>query len=264
MRAMDIIPLKVPQWEKYTGLLHGFAGRRGGKSVGPYAGLNASYRVGDDPKVVSQNVCDLKLAAGIHDGRIVTMRQMHGDQIVEVKDKKLKEAGEADGMVTGEPEIFPAVLTADCVPLLFIAPEQKLVAAVHAGWRGTLAGIAEKTIRFFENHYGVPAADLEVALGPSIGPCCYQVQDDVAAPLMKRWGKLMTPSIVATEGKSFVNLRRLNRDILRAYGVPGNQLYQIGPCTSCAAEEFFSYRRERSETGRQMSFIGWLVGKDEG
>ena len=73
-------------------------GRAGGKSVGAYAGLNISYRVGDDPKIVSQNVCDLKLAAGIHDGRIVTMRQVHGDHIVEVADKKLKEAGEADGV----------------------------------------------------------------------------------------------------------------------------------------------------------------------
>jgi YfiH family protein len=256
---MEITSLKVPQWEKFSGLLHGFAGRQGGKSVGPYAGLNVSYRVGDDPKVVSQNVCDLKLAAGIHDGRIVTMRQMHGDQIVEVKDKKLKEAGEADGMITVEPDIFLAVLTADCVPLLFLAPEQNLVAAVHAGWRGTLAGIAEKMVRLFENQYGVAAADLEVALGPSIGPCCYEVKDDVAGPLMKKWGKLMTPSIVVKEGKSFLNLRRLNRDILRESGVPGNHLYQVGPCTSCAADEFYSYRRERAETGRQMSFIGWLA-----
>jgi hypothetical protein len=79
---MDITSLKVPSWEKHTGLLHGFMGRRGGKSVGPYAGLNVSYRVGDDAKVVSQNVCDLKLAIGIHDGRVVTMKQVHGDGIV--------------------------------------------------------------------------------------------------------------------------------------------------------------------------------------
>lgn len=255
---MDITPIKVPHWENYKGLLHGFAGRRGGKSVGPYSGLNVSHLVGDDPKVVSQNLCDLKLAVGIHDGRIVTMRQVHGDHIVEIKDRKLKEAGEADGMVTGEPNVFPAVLTADCVPLLFVAAEQRLVAAVHAGWRGTLAGIADKTVRLLKSQHGVDASQLEVALGPSIGPCCYEVKEDVSGPLMKKWGKLMTPSILVNEGKLFIHLRRLNRDILRAAGVPGNQLYQIGPCTSCAAEEFFSYRRERSETGRQLSFVGWL------
>jgi YfiH family protein len=255
---MDITQIKVPQWQKYDGLLHGFMGRRGGKSAGPYAGLNVSYRVGDDPKVVSQNVCDLKLAVGIHDGRIVTMKQVHGDNIVEVKDKNLKEAGEADGMITSEKDIYLGALTADCVPLLFVAPKQKLAAAVHAGWRGTMAGIADKTVRLFTSRYDVAPSDLEVALGPSIGVCCYEVKDDVAGPLMKKWGRLTTPSISVKDGKSFINLRRLNRDILRAAGVPGNQLYQVGPCTSCAADEYFSYRREGGETGRQISFVGWM------
>jgi purine-nucleoside/S-methyl-5'-thioadenosine phosphorylase / adenosine deaminase len=254
---MGITLIKIPEWECYDGLLHGFTGRRGGKSVVPYAELNVSYRVGDDPKIVSQNVCDVKLAAGIHDGRIVTMQQVHGDRIVEVSDRKLKEAGAADGMITGEPDIFLAVLTADCVPLLFVAPKQRRVAAVHAGWRGTLAGIAEKTVRMFDK-YGVAPSDIEVALGPAIGPCCYEVNDDVSGPLMKKWGKLTTPSVLVKDGKTFVNLRRLNRDILRAAGVPGKQLHEVGRCTRCASDEFFSYRREGGETGRQMSFVGWL------
>ncbi len=101
-------------------------------------------------KVVSQNVCDVKLAMGIHDGKIVTMQQVHGDNLIEVTDKKLKEAGEADGMVTAENGVYLGVLTADCVPLFFIAPKQRLAAAVHAGWRGTLAGIAAKTVDFFK------------------------------------------------------------------------------------------------------------------
>jgi polyphenol oxidase len=255
---MDITHIKVPQWENYNGLLHGFMGRRGGKSIGPYAGLNVSYRVGDDPKIVSQNVCDMKLAVGIHDGRIVTMKQVHGDNIVEVKDKSLKEAGEADGMVTAEKDIYLGVLTADCVPLLFVAPKHKVVGAVHAGWRGTLAGIAEKTVRLFKTKYNIEAGDLEVALGPAIGVCCYEVKEDVTGPLMKTWGRLITPSIKVEQGKSFINLRRLNRDILRAAGVPGDKLFQMGPCTSCRTDEFFSYRRERNETGRQISFVGWL------
>jgi hypothetical protein len=255
---MEITLLKAPQWKNYQGLLHGFTGRRGGKSTGACAGLNVSYRVGDDPKIVSQNVCDVKLAAGIHDGRIVTMKQVHGDTIIEVKDKTLKEVGEADGMITSERDIYLSVLTADCVPILMIAPGRRLAAAVHAGWRGTLAGIAEKAVLFFEREYGVLPAELEAALGPSIGPCCYEVKDDVAGPLMKRWGKLTTPSVAVRDGKSYINLRRLNRDILRAVGIPGNQLFQIGPCTSCSPDDFFSYRRAGGETGRQLSFVGWL------
>jgi YfiH family protein len=255
---MEMIQLKVSQWEKYGGLLHGFIGRRGGKSVGPYAGLNMSHRVSDDPKVVSQNVCDMKLAVGIHDGRIVTMKQVHGDQIVEVKDKKLKEAGEADGMMTAATDIFLGVLTADCVPILFIAPKNKLVAAVHAGWRGTLAGIAEKAVRLFNDRYGVEASELEVALGPSIGSCCYEVKDDVADPLLKRWGGIAQASIQNRDGKTYLDLRLLNRGVLAQAGIPATNIFQVGPCTSCSPTDFFSYRRERSETGRQISFIGWL------
>ena len=255
---MEMNRLQVPQWQNYPGLLHGFMGRRGGKSVGRYAGLNLSYRVGDDNKIVSQNVCDMKLAVGIHDGKVVTMQQVHGDHIIEITDKKLKEAGEADGMVTAESGVYLGVLTADCVPLLFIAPKQRLVAAVHAGWCGTLAGIAEKTVGLFQSQYDIAASELEVALGPSIGVCCYEVKDDVAGPLMKKWGSLTTPSIAVKDGKSFINLSRLNRDILREAGVPGKQLFQIGPCTRCAAEDFYSYRREGGETGRQISVVGWL------
>ena len=96
---MEISRIKVPQWENHVGLLHGFMGRRGGKSIGPYAGLNVAYRIGDDPKVVSQNICDMKLAVGIHDGRVVTMRQVHGDHVVEVQDKTLKEEGFWDGRI---------------------------------------------------------------------------------------------------------------------------------------------------------------------
>jgi polyphenol oxidase len=255
---MEIIQFRVPQWQKYEGLLHGFIGRRGGKSVGPYAELNVSYRVGDDPKVVSQNVCDLKLAVGIHDGRVVTMRQVHGDNIVEVKDKSLKEAGEADGMITGEKDIFLSVLTADCVPILFVAPKNKRVAVVHAGWRGTLAGIAEKAARLFTDQIHVPSDEIEVALGPSIGTCCYEVKDDVASPLRKKWGNIAEASIQKRNGKTYLDLRLLNRGVLARAGIPETNIFQIGPCTSCSPDAFFSYRRERSETGRQISFIGWL------
>jgi polyphenol oxidase len=254
---MELTWLKVPSWEKYDGLLHGFMGRRGGKSIDPYAGLNVSYRVGDDNKVVSQNVCDMKLEVGIHDGRIITMKQVHGDQIVDVKDTNIKEAGEADGMVTEKPNAFLGVLTADCVPILFVAPGKKLVAAVHAGWRGTLAGIAEKMVRQFKDNYGVADDEIEAALGPAIGSCCYEVKNDVTEPLREKWGHLAGSSIELKDGKCFVDLRGLNRAILEQAGVPARQIFQVGPCTHCAKDDFFSYRRERKETGRQISFIGW-------
>lgn len=255
---MELNWLKVEAWERYDGLLHGFMGRRGGNSVGPYAGLNVSYRVGDDNQVVSQNVCDVKHLVGIHDGKIVTMKQVHGDQIVEVKDKTLKETGEADGMVTRGAGIHLGVLTADCVPILILAPKHKIVAAVHAGWRGTLMGIAAKMVREFDHRYGVVPEEIEAALGPSIGACCYEVKDDVTEPLREKWGRIADANIQTRDGKSSVDLRQLNRAILESAGVPSKEIFQIGPCTCCAPDEFFSYRREKKETGRQMSFIGWV------
>jgi polyphenol oxidase len=257
---MEITWLKVPQWESRRDLLHGFLGRRGGRSVGSFAGLNLSLRVGDDMQTVKENTCDIKRAVGIHDGRIVTMRQVHGDEIIEVKDKNLKEAGQADGIVTQQTAAYLGVLTADCVPILFVARERKLAAAVHAGWRGTLQGITEKLIRLFSDRYGISAAELEAALGPSIGACCYEVKEDVTRPLIDKCGKLASASIEARDGKSFLDLRSLNRNILAQSGVPSAQIFEIGPCTSCAADDFFSYRRAGSETGRQLSFIGWLPG----
>jgi YfiH family protein len=255
---MEIITLTVPQWERYDGLLHGFMGRRGGKSVGPYAGLNVSYRVGDDPKVVSQNVCDMKLAIGIHDGRVVTMKQVHGDSLVEVTDTNIKEAGEADAMVTAKANVFLGVLTADCVPILMIAPSQRVAAVVHAGWRGSVAGIAAKAVKYLADTYHIGPEALEAALGPSIGLCCYEVGEDVAEPLATRWGRLAAESISASYAKPHMDLRRLNRAILADAGVPAERIFELGPCTKCAPDEFFSYRREGKETGRQMSVVGWM------
>jgi YfiH family protein len=255
---MDLTWLKVPGWERWTGLLHGFLGRRGGKSAGRYAGLNLSFRVGDDPQTVKDNICDMKRAVGVHDLRIVTMKQVHGDRIVEVKDKSLKEAGEVDGMVTEERGVFLAILTADCVPILFTVPGRTVVAVVHAGWRGTLAGIAPKALELLKTRYGVAPDSVQVALGPSVGPCCYEIGADVSAPLLERWGGMTEASLTTRGGKSYLDLRRLNRLMLEKAGVAARSLLEVGPCTSCATDDFFSYRRERGETGRQISFIGWL------
>lgn len=258
MALMDLAQLKVPEWEARDGLLHGFLGRRGGKSIGPYASLNLSFRVGDDPQVVKDNICDAKRAVGVHDLRIVTMKQVHGDRIVDVKDKRLKEAGEADGMMTEESGLFLGVLTADCVPILFCVPGNKQVAVVHAGWRGTVAGIARKMVDQLNKSYSVPSTSIEVALGPAIGPCCYEVREDVSVPLIEKWESLAEGCLERRNGKTFLDLRELNALLLEDAGVPSAQISMVGPCTSCATDDFFSYRRESKETGRQLSFIGWV------
>jgi YfiH family protein len=159
--------------------------------------------------------------------------------------------------VTDARNTFLGVLTADCVPILFLARQQKIVAVVHAGWRGTLKGIVGKTVKLFLESYSVLPSELEVALGPSIDACCYEIGRDVAQPLIEHWAELATSSIENRDDKSYLDLRNLNRAILHRAGIPQSQIYRVGPCTSCAKAEFFSYRREKKETGRQISFIGW-------
>jgi YfiH family protein len=254
---MAITVLKVPHWHKYKGLVHGFSTRRGGKSAGDYVGLNLSYRVGDDPRTVSQNVCDMKLAIGIHDGRIVTMKQVHGDNIVEVADSGIKETGEADAMVTATPGVFLGVLTADCVPIIMIEPAKRIAAVVHAGWRGTLAGLARQAVSYLAEHHRINAEALEAALGPAIGLCCYEVGEDVAGPLRARWGHIAKEAISGAAPRPHVDLRALNHGILLDAGLLAERVVDVGPCTKCAANDFFSYRREGRETGRQMSVAGW-------
>ena len=255
---MDFLCLKVSFWEGHRKLVHGFLGRHGGKSQGPFSSLNLSFNVGDEPEVVKDNLCDVKKAVGLHDLRVVTLKQVHGNRIVDVKDKHLKEAGEGDGMVTGESGVFLGILTADCVPLLFLVPDKKIVGAVHAGWRGTLGGISAQMIHYLDQKLGVAPEAVEVALGPSIGPCCYEVQRDVAGTMAEKWGEMATKSLYTQNGKSYLDLREHNRLQLESLGVPSSQIYSVGPCTSCTSKDFFSYRRQGGKTGHQMSFIGWL------
>ena len=254
---MDLCWLKASEWEKRGAPLHGFLGRRGGKSAGAFAGLNLSFRVGDDPAIVKDNFCDVKKAVGVHNLKVVTMKQVHGDHIADAADPGVKEIGEADGMVAVKPGIFLGVLTADCAPILFSVPEKKLAAVVHAGWRGTLAGIAPKMVRHLSERYGVDPASIETALGPTIGPCCYEIGEDVSNPLTARWGSAAKGSLGSRGGKQYLDIRELNRRQLAAAGVPSGQIDIIGGCTSCD-KDFFSYRRDGKETGRQLSFIGFL------
>jgi hypothetical protein len=112
-------------------------------------------------------------------------------------------------------------------------------------------------VRHLKESYGVEPASIEAALGPAIGPCCYEVREDVSVPLMEKWGSLAEGCLERRNGKTFLDLRELNGLLLEEAGVPPERIFSAGPCTSCAADDFFSYRREKKETGRQLSFIGW-------
>lgn len=244
--------LRVAGWDAIEGLAHGFFGRAGGVSGGPLAALNVSERVGDYPWKVGANWA---LAARALPGlRAVRMQQVHGARVVRV-DAPTQEVGEADAMFTATPGVGLAVLTADCVPLLGVAPAHGAVLAVHAGWRGTLAGVAAAAVAAATAALAIPPAAWRLALGPAIGGCCYEVEADIGARLVAQWGP-MPDAWRPRGGRGQLDLRAANRAILTASGVPGEQIFDLGPCSNCAHEHYFSHRASRGTAGRQLSLIG--------
>lgn len=243
---MSILRLKVPYWDRFDGLVHGFLGRFGGQRDGD----------GEDPQTVKQNWCDLKVALGLRGITIITAKQVHGNTILTVSRAAEKLAGIGDGLMTDVPNLCLGVMAADCVPLLFVEPSRKIAAAVHAGWRGTAAGIAPRAVALMRETYRIDPAALHVAMGPSIGPCCYEVGREVAAQIAANWREELKDAWKPDGAKGRLDLRALNEAQLLGAGIPRPHIRKIGPCTACYVGDFFSYRKE-GKTGHQLSFIGW-------
>jgi YfiH family protein len=201
-----------------------FTTRRGGVSVGPFASLNLGLRTEDDPERVSENHERVRAQAGAR--RLARGRQVHGTHVV-VDAEGIEEA---DGQVTTALDVAPLVLVADCLPVALAGPGR--VGVVHAGWRGLAAGVVEAGAEAV----GAVAA----AIGPGIGPCCYEVGDDVRA-------------VFGTSGRT-LDLKAIARARLEAAGV--REIHDCGLCTSCDPERFFSHRRDRGVTGRQAG-LAW-------
>ncbi|HXC50723.1 MAG TPA: polyphenol oxidase family protein [Candidatus Limnocylindrales bacterium] len=204
---------------------------------------------------------------------VLLVRQVHGRRIVEGNlqayaadhpDGLRRIDEEADALVARQPGIVVGVRTADCVPILLVARESRWAAAVHAGWRGTLAEIVREAVAA-ARAAGVPASELEAALGPSIGPCCYEVSPELAADFSRagiapayggddRERKDAAADIAL---RPHLDLRLANRILLEQSGVSAEKIQLVGPCTRCAHERYHSYRAEPGSDGRQVSWIGW-------
>ena len=226
--------LQANGWDQFPGLVHGFSGRLQDRA----AALSGS---------------------GMASFALCTLRQVHGDDIVVVdRHNTWDERPAADGMITAETGILLGITTADCVPVLIVEPEKGLVAALHAGWRGTLKGISGRVVEALVTGWGVDPQRLWVALGPAIGGCCYEVGREVGEALCQRWGTTSSPPAWRPFGeKGVLDLRAVNLAQLARAGVPPGQVQVSGLCTYCDAAVFASYRREGPAAGRQLSVIGW-------
>jgi polyphenol oxidase len=238
-------------WE-IPALAHGFVGRLGGVSIGPCASLNLAYWVGDEPAHVDENWRRLREVIG--DAPIARCHQVHGKAIRIVTSTNIDERPESDGMVTAERGILLAVSSADCVPILMTDARGERVAAIHAGWRGVIAGIAEEGVRTMAS-IGAKSDDLRIALGPSIGQCCFEVDNDLAHRFAREVEGSARHSRPGRPGKSHLDLRAIVTDQLTRAGVPRESIANVGPCTKCANDRFFSRRADPS-SGLQVSFIG--------
>lgn len=253
---MKILRLEVPHWQRFDGLVHGFLGRVGSRGRPPNVAFRLSGGNGDDAHTIKRNWCELKLAIDLRDISIITAKQIHSDTILQVCSTTEKLAGIGDGLMTDVPNLCVGVMAADCVPLLFVEPTRKIAAAVHAGWRGTAAGIAPLAIALMHEVYRIAPAALHVAMGPSIGPCCYEVGEEVAEQINVNWQEELRNAWRSEGAKGHLDLKAINEAQLLGAGVLQSQISKIGPCTACSVDTYFSYRKE-GRTGHQLSFIGW-------
>jgi len=233
--------------------VHGFPERTGGVSSGPRASLNLGRRWGDDPDAVAENRRLLAVHAGYDPSALVATRHVHGTAVWRVGEP-LADDAEFDGLVCDRSGPVLGAFAADCIPLLFADPVSGAVGAAHAGWRGTVAGVGVRVVERMAE-VGARAADVRVALGPSIGPCCFEVGPEVVA----EFGAALpdVPGLIIDgPRKQHIDLRRASRALLERAGVAPDHIDDRPPCTRCEPDRFFSYRRDGAAGGVHMGFIG--------
>jgi polyphenol oxidase len=222
-------------------------------STGARASLNLCVSWGDDRALVEVNRRRLADHAGYDPAAVQMARHVHGTDVWAVG-QPLADDATFDGLVCDRPGAVLAAFAADCIPILFAEPAARVCGAAHAGWRGTVAGIARNMVAAMQA-LGARADRIRVALGPSIGPCCFEVGPEVVAAFRDALGDV-PGLIVAGPHKDHIDLRVASRAILERAGVAPDHIDDRPPCTRCEPERFFSYRRDGRAGGIHMSFIG--------
>ena len=237
------------------GVAHGFSTRNGGVSSLPHTkSLNLGYGRGDDEDTVDENRRIFAGLAGCDADALVTAEQIHSENVV-YADGKVKSVSDCDGFYTDVPGVYVAVKTADCQPILFADPVNRIVGACHAGWRGTVRGIAAKTVSAMVS-LGADPGSILAALGPCIGSCCYEVKDDFVRAVAEA-----NESLLEYVKGYHADLSAMNRAVLLAAGIKEENIRISGLCTCCESGLFYSHRRQRGVRGTMLSFIGILPGQ---
>jgi len=235
-------------------VIHGFMTREGGVSTGPYRSLNLAEWVGDDADAVRANW--VRWRASYPEVPLARLRQVHGNRVYIIGPGHGGGPQAGDGMATAQRGLALAVFTADCVPVLMVDPERAIVAALHAGWRGTLANVANAGVAAMRQ-LGAHPHRIRVALGPSIGLCCFEIDVQLAEHFAAKLPYARGCHRPGRPGKMYLDLRAINRLQLQRAGLMPDAISNVGPCTQCANLRFFSRRAAGGmPTGLQMSFVG--------
>jgi YfiH family protein len=295
------ILLRVPAWERYGWLVHGFSTRPGGVSTvyaqhadsgAPAGELNLGYTPSDTRANVDRNrarflrALQAGNAASTAAARLVLLRQIHSGLVHRVDAPQLSSKSKnpilaaGDGLLCAQPGPLLGILTADCLPVLVADTRQRIVAAFHAGWRGTAARIVERGVGRMRAEFGCRPADLTAAIGPGIGGCCYTVGEEVRAafdaqfsysptlfhevydsdPIKEKYPLLFltarAPGHSNLGPNLHLDLAEANRRQLLDAGVPAERLHSLHLCTACHVEQFFSHRASHGFTGRMLNVIG--------
>lgn len=246
------------------GVTHAISTRHGGHSKGPYASLNLAGRVGDDPAAVRHNRETFLKTLGNTPEDAIGVRQVHGSRVVVMTKRdagrgvlpEAPPAEEADALITQDPGIVLMVLAADCVPILLWDPVQRAAGAAHAGWRGTVAGVATEAIRAMTRSFGSRPEDIRAGIGPGIGRCCYEVDALVVGPMQSRHPELAERVLRPQRpGHWMLDLPEANRLQLLHAGLRKDHVGVMPHCTSCRSDLLFSQRVEGYPCGRFAAAI---------
>ena len=249
----DISYVQSGIMNSFENITHAFTGRTGGVSHPPLSSMNVSYNVGDESEHVTENRETLAQIFEYRHMRLITVNQTHSSAVVDAKKEDIDYAKkDADAIITPLSWHPIGVMTADCVPILLFDPEKKIIGAVHAGWKGTVQNIAEKTILAMQEDYGCSPGNIVAAIGPSIHKCCYTVGKSTMEEFKEALANIDKHLNKKTGA---VDLAGINKVELEQAGLKKKNITMSEECTSCLHESFFSYRKHNARTGRQLSFI---------
>ncbi len=255
--------LQFPALMKYDFLNHAFSTRLGGVSEGPFRSMNLNFKRGDDPEKVMENYHRFCQAAGFSFDSLVSSSQDHHTFVRKVTKAdwgigitRPHDIESVDALVTNEPGVTLVTHYADCTPLYFVDPEQKVIALAHAGWRGTIGKIGEAVVECMEEEYGCDPSDIIAVVGPAIGPCCYEVD----TPVFEQFASLteLKPAYFTRSlghGKYLVDLKETNRRMLLDAGLMSINISISDICTKCCSELIYSHRASGGQRGGAVAMM---------